>query len=202
MDGRICAGRALQPPVIMSFRIWRVTVLKMLWGGFLLLTSLYCLLAFLPYTYSALIKAPPYDWIPWFVGHHAALYWLALLASTFANWPIYKGTSKLFLFAAQAGVGIYLSVHPVLGSLHSDWTAYVSGLVALALLIPVAALDTFHSLAGERSAGAGLLLNYSTGITVAVAVALLWAAGAQLRLYDETGSLRLGGNTLELAGWS
>ena len=42
---------------------------KLLWTGFLLLTSLYCLLTFLPYTYAALIKAPAYDWMPWFVGY-------------------------------------------------------------------------------------------------------------------------------------
>ena len=41
-------------------RLWVNLLLKLSWGTYLLLTSLYCLLAFLPYTYCALIKAPPY----------------------------------------------------------------------------------------------------------------------------------------------
>ena len=33
------------------------TFLKLIWGAYLVLTSIYCLLAFLPYTYFALINS-------------------------------------------------------------------------------------------------------------------------------------------------
>ena len=65
-------------------RSWAATFLKLIWGIFLVLTSIYCLLAFLPYTYFALIKAPAYSWMPWFAHHHRPLYWLALLAAAIA----------------------------------------------------------------------------------------------------------------------
>src|ERR1051326_2508103 len=65
-------------------------LLRFVWGGFLLFSSIYCLLAFLPFTYSALIKAPPYDWIPWFVNHYSALYWLACGIAGVAFAPILK----------------------------------------------------------------------------------------------------------------
>ncbi len=187
----------------MSLRTCLAAGLKAFWGGFLLLTSLYCLLAFLPYTYSALIKAPPYDWIPWFAGHHAALYWLAFAAALLAYWPVRQSRIKLVLFGLQAGAGLYISVRPLLGSLHSDWTAYAAGLAALALLISLAAADVAHSLAGKRQTSTpAFQFNYSTAIAVAAAVSLLWVAGVQLRIYGEAHSLNLGANSLELAGWS
>jgi len=49
-------------------------------GMYFLLISLYCLLAFLPYTYAAFIKTPPYAWMPFLVRHQAGLYWMALAA--------------------------------------------------------------------------------------------------------------------------
>jgi hypothetical protein len=186
----------------MGLAATRNAILKIFWGGFLLLTALYCLLAFLPYTYSSLIKGPPYAWIPWFVRHDPALYWLALGAGVGAYWPLHKPISKLWLFGLQAAVGVYLTAWPVLPSLHSDWRAYLCGLGALALLIPVVALDTVESLCARRRSGPTAQLDYSTAMVVASLVALLWAAGAQGRLYSEAHSLTLGLNALELAAWS
>jgi hypothetical protein len=48
--------------------------------------SVYCLLAFLPYSFFFLIRAPAYAWMPWFVHHQAILYWLAAAAAVAANW--------------------------------------------------------------------------------------------------------------------
>ena len=186
----------------MDLTITRSTILKIFWGGFLLLTALYCLLAFLPYTYSSLIKAPPYEWIPWFVRHDPALYWLALAAGVGAYWPIHKEKSKLWLFGLQAGVGAYLTARPVLSSLHSDWTAYLCGLAALVLLIPVVAVDTFESISARQRSDRTAMLDYSTATFVAAGVALLWAAGVQWRLYGEAHAFTFGLNALELTGWS
>ena len=191
---------------VMGLTTTRITIvkifLKIFWGGFLLLTALYCLLAFLPYTYSSLIKAPPYEWLPWFVRHDPALYWLALAAGVGAYWPVHQKKSKLLFFGLQAGVGVYLAVWPVLPSLHSDGTAYLCGLAALALLIPVVALDTAESLSARPRSGRTALLDYFTATLVASVVALLWAAGAQWRLYSEAHSVTWGLKTLELTGWS
>src|ERR1022692_1744775 len=186
----------------MGLATTRNTILKIFWGGFLLLTALYCLLAFLPYPYSSLIKAPPYEWIPWFVRHDPVLYWLALGAGVGAYWPLHKEKSKLLLFGLQAGVGVYIAAWPVLPSLHSDWRAYLCGLGALALLIPVVAFDTVESISTRPRSGRTALLEYSTATVVASVVALLWAGGAQWRLYGEARSVTFGLNGLELTAWS
>ena len=62
-------------------RLWINTLLRLLVGMYFVLTSIYCLLAFLPYTFYFLIKAPPYAWMPWFVRHQAGLYWIASAAA-------------------------------------------------------------------------------------------------------------------------
>src|SRR5271169_6628721 len=106
---------------ITNLRPWLFTALKLLWGIYLVLTSIYCLLAFLPYTYFALIKAPAYSWMPWFAQHHRALYWLALLAAATASQVGNTGQagntrqagkktrSKALLFGVLAAAGIYLA---------------------------------------------------------------------------------------------
>jgi hypothetical protein len=60
-------------------RLWLQTFLRLASGTYFVLASVYCLLAFLPYTFCALIKAPPYPWMPWFVRHQGGLYWVRSL---------------------------------------------------------------------------------------------------------------------------
>lgn len=187
----------------MTFRLIGSAICKIFWGGFLLLTALYCLMAFLPYTYSSLIKAPPYDWIPWFVLHYAILYWLALLAAIVAYWPIHRAKSKLVLFSVGTVLGIFISVHPLLPSLHSNWRAYFCGMAALSLLMPIAAIDAAESISARpRSPWTVALFDYSTALIVAATVAIFWTAAAQLRIYGETHSASFGLSSFELLGWS
>src|SRR5215813_9702564 len=106
------------------------TVLHLVAGTYFLLTSLYCLLAFLPYTYCAFIKAPPYPWMPWFAHHQSTLYWMAAVlgfGSIHCGSRSYRG-KKAWRLAVVAAIGIaiglYLSVHPFLPGLQSNRAAY------------------------------------------------------------------------------
>ena len=187
----------------MGLRISRIIFLRILWGSFLLFSSIYCLLAFLPFTYSALIKAPPYDWLPWFVSHHAMLYWVALAAAVLGYGPVFKSNTKSVLFTLQAAVGLCILVRPFLGSVHPDWRTYSWSLVTLALVISIAAADAGRFLATQSAAkGPALLLNYFTGVFVAVALALLWIAGAQLRLFGESHTSLFSLSFVEVTAWS
>ena len=98
----------------MFVRLWLVTLLRLAWGAYLLLTSIYCLLAFLPYTYYALIKAPAYAWMPWFVQHQAALYWIFLLASALVCWPRKKSAAYFVLLGLQVVLGLFITARPFL----------------------------------------------------------------------------------------
>lgn len=183
-------------------RNWAATVLKFFWGTYLILTSLYCLLAYLPYTYYALIKAPAYEWMPWFVHHHAALYWLALAGVAVAYWPGRRNRWYLALFSALAVAGIYVTVRPFMAALQSNGFAYVWSLLAL---LPLAGLTVTDVVRRPHAAGQehdGSFLSYSSGIFIAIIVALLYVASVQVRSYGETRSVNFHLGDLELTAWS
>ena len=107
------------------------TLLRLLAGIYFILTSLYCLLAFLPYTYCAFIKAPPYAWMPWFTHHSAILYWIAAAAGMIgANPDCWRQRSRImqpsFLVTLSFFTvgGLYLTARPFLPQLQNTPAAY------------------------------------------------------------------------------
>lgn len=176
-------------------------MLKLSWGTYLLLTSLYCLLAFLPYTYCALIKAPPYEWMPWFVQHHALLYWLAWAAAAAAFWPGGKKRGHAAMFAALAVPGVYLALRPLLPGVQSDRAAYVAGLLALLPLILTTISDVRRRWLTRPQQDGGQL-PYSTAVLAAVLIALLFSLGSAVHTLVDTGNFAFHLGDAELALWS
>lgn len=163
---------------------WLTAVLKLLWAAYLLATSLYCLLAYLPYTYYALIKAPVYAWMPWFAAHHVLLYWPALAAGAAG----YFSNRQRALFAVAFGLasvcGIALIFHPVLPNIQSDGTALVLAVAALLLLI----LSTLPITIETWPAGAlpeQPSIGYSSPATAAVSIGILGLVGTELRFHGQ-----------------
>ena len=184
-------------------RTWSLTLLKLVWGMYLVLTSLYCLLAFLPYTYFALIKAPAYEWMPWFVHHQGLLYWLGLTAVAIAVWPMKKRRGYLLLFGALAVAGVYVIARPFMPTLQNNSTAYWWSLAALAPLALTAALNIRqHWPAQADEDDGGSLLVYSSAVMVAVSAALLYVTGVEVRAYVEKRSWSFDSARLELTTWS
>lgn len=190
-------------------RLWLNTLLRLLSGAYFVLTSLYCLLAFLPYTYCAFIKAPPYLWMPWFTHHQGLLFWMAAGAGAFANWPLRKSWAErnpLFLLGAGLWTtfGVALSIHPFLPGLQSNRSAYVWSLAALVVAIGMAwwqAPDGLHG--NEHDAGANpKLFGYSSGVLVAAIVSVVYLASARARIYSESHSLGLHASGIEVSLWS
>ncbi len=178
--------------------------MKLVWGGFLLLTSLYCVLSYLPYTYYALIKAPPYDWLPWFVRYHGHLYWIALALAAFAQWPGREAKSYPVVFTLAGLLGGYLLWRPVLPGLQNDSAAFAWSLAALLVMVIMAGSEIVHDLRAREGSGQDFdsLLLYSTAVAAAVIVALSSSLGAQLRNYLDTRIWALHRAEVELAAWS
>jgi hypothetical protein len=184
-------------------RRWTTTFLKLLWGIYLVLTSIYCLLAFLPYTYFALIKAPAYSWMPWFAHNHRSLYWLAMLAAAVASRIAKKTRTDAWLFGALALAGIYLAARPFMPTLQNNWAAYWWSLIVLLPLVMTAASDLYHHWPAADNEHKDIsLLEYSNGVLVAIAVALIYVAGAAVRNHAERVPLNFGLGRLEIIGWS
>ena len=111
------------------------TIARLLWGASLVLTSVYCLLAFLPYTYFELIKSPAYEWMPWLARHQGNLSGrtggnlFCGMATGQKSWGDFSVRTILL------GYGLCLLDRPFLPSVEDNWVAYCWGLIALCPLI-------------------------------------------------------------------
>jgi membrane-anchored protein YejM (alkaline phosphatase superfamily) len=193
-------------------RKWLDGILKLLWGAYLALTSLYCLLAFLPYTYYALIKAPAYSWVPFFVRHHALLFWIVSCGAAFAFRSRKSRAAYFVAFGMVACVGILVTVHPFLANLESNRAAYWVSIAALWIIVVIVALCGLQAPdeAARRSSSAepGALqqprfhLSYAVGIVLACGIALVSRAGAHIRNYADTRTWQWRVADLDAAFWS
>src|SRR5215475_14484253 len=106
------------------------TVLGCVAGTYFVLTSLYCMLAYLPYTYTAFIKAPPYPWMPWFAHHQPLLFWIAsiawILGALGKLYPKYsrENTRSQIPMLWTLLIGPYITVYPFLPNLQSNRAAF------------------------------------------------------------------------------
>jgi glucan phosphoethanolaminetransferase (alkaline phosphatase superfamily) len=185
------------------------TLLRALAGIYFILTSLYCLLAFLPYTYCAFIKAPPYPWMPWFTHHQAILYWIATAAGIgTANIRLGRGHSTWkeprFLLAgvSLAAVGVYLSLRPFLPGLQSNLSAYFWSLASLLPLIGLSSWQAANSDSNGSVPNEHASFGYSSGLLLALVVSVIYTLGAHLQIYKESRALALHSQDFELAFWS
>ena len=185
-------------------RTWIHKLFRLFWGTYLLLTSIYCLLAFLPYTYIALIKAPPYDWMPWFAHHQALLYFVALGGVALAEWPRKKSVEFFVLFGGLGLAGVGLLVHPFLPGLKNDSAAYVGSLVALLPVVVVAITDLIGSWPTDREESRRVQFGYFGAVVIAVSIGLVYMIGGAVHNYADSRSLGSGLNSagFEIATWS
>jgi hypothetical protein len=181
---------------------------RVVWGVFLLLTSVYCLLAFLPYTYFALIKAPAYAWMPWFVRHHPWLYWGALLGFAAAqrfgserDSSLRARTFNLLLAGSLVLAGFYLSARPFMLALQNTWAAYFWSLVAFVPLLLTTALEVRQHWPRDQ-AGSISLLCYRNAIWIGAYVALIYACAAEVKQYVEIRRVQLDSASFQLVAWS
>lgn len=169
---------------------------------FFVLTALYCLLAFEPYTYYALIKAPPEAWIPWFASHHVLLFWAVAACFLFANWPLRK--TRMFSAATivMLLIGLTWTLHPFLQSIENTGASLAWGASAILLLI-VTALPRVVTAWPTSEPGTDLpAINFSSPVIAAVLIALLAIAGTQIRLFAATRSSAVEPHLLEFSFWS
>jgi hypothetical protein len=184
-------------------RKWFDAILKIFFGAYFALTSLYCLLAFLPYTYYSLIKSPAYSWMPWFARHHDLLFWLAALAAAIAFRTGKRSSPYFVCLGVLACGGIFLAVRPFLASVESNSAAYFASVLALWTIIVIVSLCGFqNSEAAKSETQAESHLSYRTGIMLAVGVALIGVVGAWIRTYSDTRSLNLHASDIYLTFWS
>jgi len=189
-------------------RLFIQTALRIVAGAYFVLTSLYCMLAYLPYTYTAFIKAPPYPWMPWFAHHQALLFWIASIAWILgALGKIYPKYSKESPPTAlpllwTILIGPYITVHPFLPSLQSNTAAFWWSVASLLPVIGFSAWDLWIHIARPRNYQSRSAFGYSSGVIVAIAVSAIYIIGARLQVYKESNSLGLQKQFFNTTLWS
>ncbi|MGA2856627.1 MAG: sulfatase-like hydrolase/transferase [Candidatus Sulfotelmatobacter sp.] len=149
---------------------------RLAFGAFLLLTSVYCLLVWVPFSYFGFIRNPLVSWIPLFVKLHGLMYGILLCAVALTLIPDLhrKQTRRGALgFLVVNGIAlVYVWRGHALASLRPDLESYIWSMLSLFPLVCLAALD----LSGEnnwisRKPARGLNLAQTALAAVVVAVA-------------------------------
>ncbi|HLJ28048.1 MAG TPA: sulfatase-like hydrolase/transferase [Candidatus Angelobacter sp.] len=157
---------------------WIYSLVKLCLGAYFLLTSLYCLLASIPYTYFFLIKEPPYGWLIAFARYHSLLYWFAFAAAIFAYWPQRRKPLVPAAWTILALTGIAFTARNFLPNIQNNGTAYIASLVALLPLLLLAGVEVLRDLTAESGNAQGVLFSYSNAALLAIVVAVLSISGS------------------------
>ena len=177
------------------------TIIRLVSALFFLVTALYCLLAYQPYTYYAFVKAPPQSWIPWFAWHHVHLSWLVCLGWLATNWELRRTRTFFVSAAATLSVVLIWTIHPFMRSIANNGFALVWGASAL-VVSAFAELPGIRCHWPKKKETEFRGLNFSSPVIAALIIALLGVAGTQIRLSAETRSSSIQPHFLDLLFWS
>jgi hypothetical protein len=156
---------------------------RLSFAAFVLLTSVYCLLVWVPFSYFGFIRNPLMDWIPVFVRLHGLLYGVLLgavaitLISDFRDAKMRR--SAIAFLVLNGCVALYLWHQDALAGLHIGLECYFWSVLSLFPVIWLAAIDLSkeNSLARKKP----LSLEWAQPIIAGVAVTIAFAAMSALR---------------------
>jgi hypothetical protein len=121
-------------------------------AGFILLSSLYALLAYIPFTYQQVHKGGLLPILNTFGRIHAQLYWVALAIACAILLPEFRRPKTRWLTISFAVVhvaaGVMLMLFPVMARLRNDASSMIWAEVALAPLVWIAVIDVVGSWPG------------------------------------------------------
>lgn len=166
-------------------RPWIVSICKLAFGTYFVLTSLYCLLAFIPYTYFFLIKAPPSEVLIAFTTYHSFFYWIAFGTGIVGYWKYHKHWVTWVAWPSLGAMGIVFTAKNYLPHIQNNWAAYIWSIAILFPVALVAAFDGFHDLPTEPESTRPSLLSYSNGLMVALVAASVSFRAIPIQSYSQ-----------------
>lgn len=155
-------------------------------GGFLLVTSIYCLLMCVPFAYFGFIHNALLSWLPPFVRLHGLIYGILLgpIGLTFIPDLRQKETrsAAASFLVLNAGIFVYLWGRSSLANLQPDFTSYLWSLFSLFPVLWLAVFDLSRSAESEaRWLRVRQSLNLSQITLAAIIASLIFALTAALR---------------------
>jgi hypothetical protein len=171
--------------------------------AFFLFTSLYCLLAYIPFSFYWLIQTPVVSWLPVVVRLHAALFWILLpaVAATVLPYLQQPATRRLAIgfLISQVLAGIALAVRLRLAAAPNDFTAFYWSLCALFPLFFLGLLDYAAAAGRSQPEVAERGLSLRAAVAAALFLSALYAVSAWLRRPEGT---HYGAPEWLAVGWS
>ncbi len=155
-----------------------------LFSLFILATSFYCLLAYIPFTYSLIVRSTLVAWLSVFVKLHTLFYWVLLAALIWTMIPDLRRSETKRLaggfIIVHLAVGLALIFRPYVSGLQNDDSSYLKALV---VLIPVLWLAAIEFARRERWSieGDAERLNLNTSLMSSGFLSALFAGSVLLR---------------------
>jgi len=119
--------------------------IRLLNSAFWILTSAYCVIAYLPFTYGQVIRTDLFGWLTVFTHLHPYLYLgMGLAVSATLKKELFDPKSKYLtrsFFALYFAAGVFLLFQPWLTDLRDDATSLLSSFLALVPLYGLAVID-------------------------------------------------------------
>ena len=189
-------------------RAFYFCVARAAFAAFLMVTGLYCLLVWVPFSNFSFIQNPPITWIPAFVRFHPLIYGLLLLAVAFTLGPDLRRKetrrAALAFLLLNAGAFFYVWRRHSLAVLEPDISSYVWSMVSLLPLAWLAALDLYGLDLNRDLPNYGRLnwnrrsINFAQTTMAAALVAVLFAAASSFRGRGTATGLPFGGFAVSL----
>src|SRR5262245_38816570 len=149
------------------------------------MTSAYCLLSYIPFTYQWVIKCTLVKWLPVFVKLHPMLYWLAVAPAIVSIIPQVRRPSvrriAIGFIILQTLTGLVLLLHPLLSKLPNDDRSFYWSVISLFPIVWLAAIDHETSRGGVWENGDDDHIAASTMLTAAGFLSLLYLGNFYLR---------------------
>lgn len=171
------AGHAPENPWRCSARAGLVLMTRLAIGCFLLLTSIYFVLFWVPFSYFGFIRDPLVSWLPLFVHWHGPIYTALVLGVAATLVPDLRRSESrgatIGFLALNGGAAIYFSIVGALAKIEPDLRVYIRSMLGLFPLAWLAALDL--SLTGHSWCKGYRRLNLAQTTIAAVLVSCAFA---------------------------
>jgi hypothetical protein len=176
---------------------------RLAFAVFLLLTAVYCLLVWVPFSYFGFIRDPLLNWIPVFVRIHAVLYAALLVA---VGLTLVSGLARrqsrrsiVGFLLVNGVVAIYLLRNDALAKLQPDVSSYIWCLLSLFPLLWLSLLDLSGSKYLESDPLVGPSEQFIRAALAGVIASAAFALVSMLRTWHEGSQVPAG---IAVRGWA
>ena len=191
----------------LSFAKWTGLLVRIGFAALLLLTSFYCLLAYIPDTYFAFIQAPFQAWLPAFIRFHPLLF--GLLAGAW-SWSVLRdrpaGKTRRGVFTVIGFWGmltLVLAWRQPFANLHNNSPSYLWAAATICLLLIVGGVEIaqyWSKVPWDKTPPE--TPGFADVARLGCWVALVYPAMAYLRYFLGGKPIELHREDLFFAGWS